>query len=44
MGNVLLDGSIKDASKEAIAWHQDGDFWGEHRKHTYSLLQSKIEP
>ena len=41
---MQLDGTIKDSSKEAVVWHQDGDFWGENRKQIYSCLQSKEEP
>jgi hypothetical protein len=28
IGNVLMDGTLKDAQKESSYWHQDGDFWG----------------
>ena len=28
VGNIQLDGTLKNSQKEAANWHQDGDFWG----------------
>lgn len=41
VGNVLADGTLKDSQKEAAYWHQDGNFWGEGKKHIFNCLHSK---
>jgi hypothetical protein len=29
VGNILPNGSLKESKKDGVAWHQDGDYWGE---------------
>lgn len=40
VGNVLLDGTLKDSSKEATIWHQDGDFWEPADSFIFNLLHT----
>ena len=44
VGNILPDGSLKDSKKEAAYWHQDGNFWGEGKKHIFNCLHTKEQP
>jgi taurine dioxygenase len=41
---MQFDGTLKDSSKEAIYWHQDGDFWGVDKKHIFNCLHTKVIP
>jgi alpha-ketoglutarate-dependent taurine dioxygenase len=40
IGNVLLDGSLKDSSKEATIWHQDGNFWNPADSYIFNMLMN----
>jgi alpha-ketoglutarate-dependent taurine dioxygenase len=44
VGNVLMDGSLKDSSKEATVWHQDGNFWDPADSYIFNLLMAKELP
>jgi len=44
VGNVLLDGTLKDSAKEAMYWHQDGNFWGDGGKHLFNFLHTREIP
>ncbi len=44
VGNIQLDGTLKDSQKEAAYWHQDGNFWGEDKKHIFNCLHTREEP
>jgi hypothetical protein len=44
VGNVLLDGTLKDSSKEAAVWHQDGDFWNPADAYVFNLLMTVERP
>jgi hypothetical protein len=35
---------LKDSQKEAAYWHQDGNFWGEDKKHIFNCLHTREEP
>ncbi len=41
VGNIQLDGTLKDSQKEAAYWHQDGNFWGEDKKHIFNCLHTR---
>jgi hypothetical protein len=42
IGNVNVDGTLKDSSQEAIVWHQDGDFYGEGKNHIFSVFHTRL--
>ena len=44
VGNILIDGSKKDSSKDATIWHQDGAFWDPSNSNIFNLLLSVIVP
>jgi alpha-ketoglutarate-dependent taurine dioxygenase len=44
IGNILLDGSMKDSSKEATVWHQDGNFWDPADSYIFNFLHTRILP
>ena len=44
VGNILMDGSLKDSMKEATIWHQDGDFWDPADAYIFNLLHSVERP
>ena len=44
VGNILLDGSIKDSTKEATVWHQDGNFWNPSDSYIFNFLHTKVLP
>jgi taurine dioxygenase len=41
VGNVKLDGTLKDSQREANYWHQDGDFWGEGNNFIFNCLHTR---
>lgn len=44
VGNVMMDGSIKDSSKEAIYYHSDGDFFEDNHKGLFNVMHSVEQP
>jgi taurine dioxygenase len=41
VGNINLDGSLKNNYTDAAYWHQDGNFWGPEDKRIINCLHSK---
>ena len=44
IGNILLDGSLKDSAKEATVWHQDGNFWDPADSYIFNFLHTRVLP
>ena len=44
IGNVLVDGSLKDAKNEAVYYHSDGNYLGPQNNSLFNVMHSVEEP
>ena len=44
IGNVLVDGTLKDTKNEAVYYHSDGNFLGAKNNNLFNVMHSVEEP